>query len=66
MALAVSFSLLHPGASGSCLAERRFLTTQLKDKEQASPRETQGTWVRSLGWEDPLEKEMATRSSILA
>ena len=25
-----------------------------------------GTWVRSLGWEDPLEKEMATRSSILA
>ena len=26
----------------------------------------QGTWVRSLGWEDPLEKEMATHSSILA
>ena len=23
-------------------------------------------WVRSLGWEDPLEKKMATRSSILA
>ena len=23
------------------------------------------TWVRSLGWEDPLEKEMATYSSIL-
>ena len=23
------------------------------------------TWVRSLGWEDPLEKEMATHSSIL-
>ena len=22
--------------------------------------------VRSVGWEDPLEKEMATRSSILA
>ena len=21
------------------------------------------TWVRSLGWEDPLEKEMATHSS---
>ena len=28
--------------------------------------ETQETWVRSLGWEDPLEKEMATHSSILA
>ena len=26
----------------------------------------QETWVRSLGWEDPLEKGMATRSSILA
>ena len=26
----------------------------------------QGTWVQSLGWEDLLEKEMATHSSILA
>ena len=25
----------------------------------------QDTWIRSLGWEDPLEKEMATHSSIL-
>ena len=25
-----------------------------------------GTWVRSLGREDPLEKEMATHSSTLA
>ena len=24
------------------------------------------TWVRSLGWEDRLEKEMATHSSVLA
>ena len=24
------------------------------------------TWVWSLGWEDPLEKEKATHSSILA
>ena len=24
------------------------------------------TWLRSLGWEDPLEEEMATHSSILA
>ena len=30
-----------------------------------SPAE-QGTWVQSLGGEDPLEKEMATHSSILA
>ena len=26
----------------------------------------QETWVRSLGWEDSLEKEMVTRSSVLA
>ena len=26
----------------------------------------QNTWVRSLGQEDPLEKGMSTRSSILA
>ena len=26
----------------------------------------QETWVQSLGWEDPLEKEMATHASILA
>ena len=24
------------------------------------------TWVRSLGWEDPLEEGMATHSSLLA
>ena len=26
----------------------------------------QDTWIRSLGWEDPMEKGMATHSSILA
>ena len=26
----------------------------------------QATWIRSLGWEDPLKKEKATHSSILA
>jgi len=28
--------------------------------------EMKETWVRSLGWEDPLEEGMATPSSILA
>ena len=28
--------------------------------------ETQETWVRSLGQEDPLEKEMATHSGVFA
>ena len=31
-----------------------------------NPPAMQETWVQSLGWEDPLEKEMATHSSILA
>ena len=30
------------------------------------PSAVQGTWVQSLGWEDPLENEMASHSSILA
>ena len=29
-------------------------------------KEMQETWIWSLDWEDPLEKEMATHSSILA
>ena len=28
--------------------------------------EMQGTWVQSLGRDDPLEEEMATHSSVLA
>ena len=36
---------------------------QLSVKQLPAVQETQ---VRSLGWEDPLEKEMATHSSILA
>ena len=27
---------------------------------------TQETWVQSLGWEEPLDKAMASHSSILA
>ena len=35
----------------------------LNGKESPAKQET---WVQSLSWEDPLEKEMATHSSILA
>ena len=35
-------------------------------KNMPAMQEIQETWVRSLGWEDSLEKEMATHSSILA
>ena len=31
-----------------------------------NPPAMQETWVQSLSWEDPLKKEMATHSSILA
>ena len=31
-----------------------------------NPPARQETWVQSLVWEDPLEKEMATHSSVLA
>ena len=31
-----------------------------------NPSAIQETWVRSLGWEDPLEKRKATYSSILS
>ena len=36
------------------------------EKNHLPMQETQKTWVRSLGQEDPLEEEMATCSSILA
>ena len=35
-------------------------------KNLPAMQEMQETKVRSLGWEDPLEEEMATYSSILA
>ena len=35
-------------------------------KNLPAMQEMQETWVQSLGWEDPLEEEMATHSCILA
>ena len=40
-----------------------MLSTAQRLKRLPARRET---WVRSLGWEDPLEKEMTTHSRILA
>ena len=34
-------------------------------KNLPAMQETQETWVQLLGWEDPLEEEMVTYSSIL-
>ena len=35
-------------------------------KNPPAMQDTQEMWVQSLGWEDFLEEEMATHSSILA
>ena len=42
---------------------RAFLVAQVVKKKSAAAQEIQ---VQSTDWEDPLEKEMATHSSILA
>ena len=34
-------------------------------KNLPATQQTREMWVQSLGWEDPLEEEMATHSSIL-
>ena len=36
------------------------------DGKKKNPPAMRETWVQSLGWEDALEKGMATHSSILA
>ena len=46
-------AILFPGASPVAQTVKNLLARQ-------------ETWVRSLGKEDPLEKEMATHSGILA
>ena len=46
--------------------EGRVRRTSLVTQMVRSPPAVQETWVQSLGWEDPLEEEMATHSSILA
>ena len=42
------------------------LGTSLVAQLVKNPPAIQETWVRCLGWEDPLEKGKATLSSILA
>ena len=45
-----------------CLLSDSSLVVQLVK----NPPVRRETWVRSLGWEDPLEKGKATHSGILA
>ena len=43
-----------------CVKRASLVTQKIK-----SPPSLQETWVQFLGWEDPVEKEMATHSNIL-
>ena len=45
---------------------RQYSWNSLVAQLVKNPPATWETWVQSLGWEDPLEKGMATHSSILA
>ena len=44
----------------------KFVTASLVAQMVKHLHTTRETWVRSLGWEDPLEEGMATHSSSLA
>ena len=48
-----------------CICQNSSLSTLISQLVNHLPA-MQETWVRFLGGEDPLEKEMATHSSILA
>ena len=50
---------------GSLIADW-WLPRWLCGKESTVSAGDTDAWVQSLGWEDPLEKEMATHSSTLA
>ena len=54
-------SLLQHQSSKAAILQASLVAQRLKRLPAM-----QETWVRSLGQEDPLEKEMATHSSILA
>ena len=59
---AFSFSFVQPGISHDVL----YIWASLIVQSVRNLPAVQETWVQLLGWEDPLEKEMATHSSILA
>ena len=60
--LSISTLLTQEGNTMSTLFKGASLVAQLVKNLPAM----EETWVQFLGWEDPLEKEMATHSSILA
>ena len=59
-------SAVLPFKGGSRFIHPRTYRTSLVAQLVKRLPAVQGTRVQFLGWEDPLEKEMATHSSILA
>ena len=57
-----TLNLRHSLSLTIMLVARAFLVAQMVKNLPAM----QKTWVQSLGWEDALEREMATHFSILA
>ena len=49
-----------------CVYIYRYICASLVAQSLKNPSAMQETWVLSLCWEDPLEKDIATDSSILA
>ena len=49
-----------------CQERRHIFKSSLVAQMVKTLLATREIWVLSLGWEDPLEKEMTTHSSILA
>ena len=65
----ILISFYETAMSGSCLPQisfHTFLRASLVAQRLKCLPAMRETWVRSLDREDPLEKEMATHSSILA
>ena len=61
-----SVTLLQPRWPPHCSSNTHTCTYAFIYKMVKNLPAMQETWVQSLGWEDPLEKDMATHSSILA
>ena len=62
----ISCSLYHRAWDQVSIAECSWHKMIQQVKSLTAMQESQETWVQSLSWEDPLEKEMATLFSILA
>ena len=59
---ALTFPQVHAGD----VSTQSVLWASLVAQTVQNPPEMWETWVRALGWEDPLEKGMATHSSVLS